>query len=327
MSTRRKIILALGNGALLLPYAALAQQAASMPRIGYLDGSLSANAPRVEAFKQGLLENGYVEGKNILIEWRSAEGKMNLIPSLATELVGLKVALIVSGGPAVTVATKAATSTIPIVMTSDTDPVATGFVASLAKPGGNITGMSTQMPELSGKQLELLQEIVPKLSRVAVIGNSTNAGNANNLQEVERFAKAYKIKLQYLEVQNPKDMEAAFHAARQGRAQAVLVLINLVVASQRAQFVELAAKSRLPVMHFRADFVEAGGLMTYAARQTDLDRRAATFVAKILKGTKPAELPIEQPTKFELVINMKTAKALGIKIPQSILFRADKVIE
>jgi putative ABC transport system substrate-binding protein len=327
MSSRRKIILAIGSSVLTLPCATLAQTAGSMPRIGYLDGSLSANAPRVEAFEQGLLENGYVEGKNIQIEWRSAEGKMSLLPALAAELVALKPDLIVSGGPAVTQALKAVTSTIPIVMTADTDPVATGSVASLAKPGGNVTGLANQMPEMTGKQLELLKDVVPRLSRVAVLGNSTNAGNKNIYQEVERFAKALKIKLQYLEVLNQKDIDTAFRSASEGRADAILVMFNLVVASQKIQFIDLAAKSRLPVMHFRSDFVESGGLMAYSARQTDLDRRAASFVAKILKGTKAAELPIEQPTKFELIINMKTAKALKINIPQSVLFRADKVIE
>jgi putative ABC transport system substrate-binding protein len=325
--SRRRLLIASTLAPFTLPFAALAQQSGNLPRIGYLDGSLSANAPRVEAFKQGLLENGYAEGKSILIEWRSAEGKMNLLPGLAAELVALKPDLIVSGGPAVTQALKAVTSTIPIVMTADTDPVATGSAASLARPGGNVTGLANQMPEMTGKQLELLKDVVPRLSKVAVLGNSTNAGNKNIYQEVERFAKALKIKLQYLEVLNPKDIETAFRTAGESRADAILVMFNLVVASQKTQFVELAAKSRLPVMHFRSDFVESGGLMAYSARQTDLDRRAATYVAKILKGSKPADLPIEQPTKFELIINLKTARALKINMPQSVLFRADKVIE
>jgi putative ABC transport system substrate-binding protein len=282
---------------------------------------------RIEAFRQGLRELGYVEGKNIVIEWRYAEGKFDRLPALVAELVRLKVDVIVTSGPQSTRVAKEATVTIPIVMGFDPDPVGGGFVASLARPGGNITGLSTLSPELSGKQLELLKETVTKLSRVAVLGNSTSPGNAQALREMELTAEAFKAKLQYLDVLDPKDIETAFRAASKGRADAILVLPSPVLTSQRTQIVDLAVKSRLPAIYWRSDFVEAGGLMSYGTSQNDLDRRAATYVDKILKGTKPADLPVEQPTKFELVINLKTAKQIGLTVPQKVLARADKVIK
>src|SRR5207244_2091724 len=285
-------------------HLAEAQQPAKITRIGYLYAvSLAVNAAPVEAFRQGLRKLGYVEGKNIFIEWRSADGKLDRLPALAAELVHLKVDIIVTGGRSATRAAKDATSTIPIVMTQDSDPVANGFVASLARPGGNITGLSTLAPELSGKQLELMKEIIPKLSRVAVFGSSTSPGNAQSLREVELAAGAFGVKLQYLDVLGAKDIETAFRAASKGRADAVLVLLSPVVISHRTQLVEIALKSRLPAIYPRPEFVEDGGLMSYATSFADLSRRAATYVDKILKGAKPADLPVQQPTKFELIIN------------------------
>jgi putative ABC transport system substrate-binding protein len=325
---RRGFIGVLAGGLLAAPLAAGAQQTMKITSIGYLSGpSLSANAARIEAFRRGLRELSYVEGKNIVIEWRSGDGKPEGLPALAAELVRLKVAVIVTSGGALTRRAKEATSTIPIVMTNDPDPVGDGFVASLARPGGNITGLSTFAPELSGKRLEILRGVVPKLSRVAVLGSSTATGYAQTLKEIEPAAKAFKMQLQFLDVKHAKDIETAFQAASEGRAQGVLTLNSAILGSQRAQIVELAIKERLPVMYHQNEFVEAGGLMFYGANVPDLSRRAASYVDKILKGAKPADLPIERPIKFELIINLKTAKALGLTIPPSLLQRADQVIE
>jgi putative tryptophan/tyrosine transport system substrate-binding protein len=268
-----------------------------------------------------------LEGKNIVIEYRYAERQPDRLPALAAELVHLKVDIIVTGGRSATRAAKEATSTIPIVMTQDSDPVANGFVASLARPGGNITGLSTLAPELSGKQLELMKEIIPKLSRVAVFGSSTSPGNAQSLREVELAARAFKVQLQYLDVLDPKDIETAFRDASKGRAEAVLALASPVLISQRAQLADLAVKSRLPAIYYSTEYVEAGGLMTYGVNLNDLHRRAAVYVDKVLKGRKPADLPVEQPIKFELIINLKAAKQIGLTIPQSVLYRADRVIK
>jgi putative ABC transport system substrate-binding protein len=304
-----------------------AQQPKKVPRIGYLSVNSPSTAPaRLEAFRQGLRELGYVEGKNIVIDYRYAEGKQDRLPALAAEFVRLKVDVIVTGGPIPTRSTKEATVTIPIVMGFDNDPVGNGFVASLARPGGNITGLSTLYPEISGKQLELLKEIVPKLSRVGVLGNSTNPGNAQALRETELAAGALKVQLQYLDVLDPKDIETAFRAASKERADAVLVLSNTVLSPHRTQVADLAVKNRLPAIYDRPEFVEDGGLMTYSASITEMSRRAATYVDKILKGAKPADLPVEQPKKFELVINLKAAKQIGLTIPPNLLLRADKVI-
>jgi ABC-type uncharacterized transport system substrate-binding protein len=282
---------------------------------------------RTEAFRQGLRELGYAEGKTIVIEYRFAEGKLDRLTELAAELVRLKVGVIVSAGPAVTRATKEATATIPIVMAWDDDPVGSGFVASLARPGGNITGLSTLSPEIGGKRLELLKEIVPKLSRVAVLGNATLLGNAQALREVQLAAGALGVQLQHLNVRGPKDIETAFRAASKGHADAVLALTSFFLTSYQTQLADLAAKSRLPMMYATTEYPEAGGLMSYGPDVADMHRRAAVYVDKIINGAKPADLPVEQPTKFELVINLKTATALGLTIPQSILLRADKVIE
>ncbi len=313
---------------LALGVTANGQQPAKVPRIGFLSSlSPAAVSVRMDAFRQGLRELGYVEGKNIVIESRWAEGKTERLPELAAELVRLKVDIIVTGGPAVNRFAKEATVTIPIVLAFDNDPVGNGFAASLARPGGNITGLSTQYPEISGKQLELLKEIVPRLSRVAVLENSTQPGNPQELREVELAAKAFGVKLQYLEVLSPKDIETAFQAASKGHADAVLVLASQFVTSDPKGFVELAAKSRLPAIYWSPEFVEAGGLMTYSVNITDLFRRAATYVDKILKGAKPSDLPVEQPKKFEFIINLNAAKQIGLTIPPNVLARADKVIK
>ena len=308
-----------------------AQQPKKVPRIGYLTGSSpSARSARIEAFGQGLRELGYVEGKNIVIEYRYAEEKLDRLPVLAAELLRLNVEVIVTGGPLVTRAAKEATTTIPIVMTNDADPVGSGFVASLARPGGNITGLSTLSPEINGKRLELLKEIVPKLSRVAVLGTSTRPGTAQELKEVELAAGALKVNLQYLDVLDPKDIETAFRAASKGRVDAVLMLVSGgIVDAHRTTIVELAVKTRLPVIYGSGGraFVEAGGLMTYGVNINDLDRRAATYVDKILKGTKPADLPVEQAMKFEFIVNLKAAKQIGLTIPPNVLARADRVIK
>ena len=303
-----------------------AQQPKNIPRIGYLSVlSLSAMADRIEAFRQGLRELGYVEGKNIVIEWRYGEEKPDRVSELAAELVRLKVEVIVTGGNSAIQAAKKATNTIPIVMTQSGDPVASGFIVSLARPGGNITGLSNLAQELSGKRLELLKEVVPKLSRVAVLGMSTNPGNSQSLRETELAAGAFGVQIQYLDTRDSKDIEAALRTASKGRADAVLVL-NFPGDVSRV-IPDLAVKNRLPAIYYNSTIVNNGGLMSYGASITDLDRRAATYVDKILKGAKPADLPVEQPKKFELIINLKAAKQIGLAIPPNVLVRADKVIK
>jgi putative ABC transport system substrate-binding protein len=307
--------------------SAEAQQAKKIPRIGFLGGaSASSYAPRIDAFRQGLNGLGYIEGKNIVIEYRYADGKDRL-PVLAAELVGLNVDVIVTSGPQATRPAKEATATIPIVMAFDSDPVGNGFVASLARPGGNITGLSALSPELSGKQLELLKEIIPKLSRVAVLGNSNEPANPKTLREIELAAKAFGVQLQSLDVLGAKDIETAFRAATKRGANALLALASPVLSDHRTQIVDLALKSRLPAIYPFPDYVEAGGLMSYSANIVDLYRRATTYVDKILKGAKPADLPVEQPMKFEFVINLKAAKQIGLTIPPNVLARADRVIK
>jgi putative tryptophan/tyrosine transport system substrate-binding protein len=261
------------------------------------------------------------------VEYSYADGKLNRVPALAAEMVRLKVEVIVTGGSAATRPAKEATATIPIVMAQDTDPVGNGFVASLARPGGNITGLSIVAPELGGKQLELLKETVPKLVRVVVPSNPDEASYAQLRKETELAAKALKIQTQFLDARGPKDVESAFREAIKRRADAVLVPTMPIVAAQRAQIAALAVENRLPAMYGQPEYVDLGGLMFYGASINDLFRRAATYVDKILKGTKPADLAVEQPTKFELIINLKAAKQIGLRIPPNVLARADRVIK
>jgi putative ABC transport system substrate-binding protein len=326
--TKKIILLALCS-LLLAPCSAVnAQQPTKIPRIGYLTAArLSAIPDRIEAFRQGLRKLGYIEGKNIVIDWRSPEGKFDRLPVLAAELAGLKVDVIVTAGGGATRPAKEATITIPIVMAQDDDPVGSGFVASLARPGGNITGLSTLSPETSGKRLELLREIVPKLARVAVFGTSSSSAHAPYLRETELAAGTLGVKVQYLDVLHPKDIETVFQDAIKGRADGVLWLVSgQFTNSYRPQIAELAVKSRLPAIYERRGDVEAGGLISYGVYLPDLDRRAATYVDKILKGAKPGDLPVEQPTKFEFVINLKAAKKIGLSIPPNVLARADRII-
>jgi len=307
--------------------SANAQQPKKVHRIGFLStASLSAISGRIEAFRQGLRELGYVEGKNIVIEYRHAEGRVDRLPALAAELVRLQLDAIVTSGPQPVRPMREATATIPIVFAFDDDPVGSGFVASLARPGGNITGLSTQGAELIGKQLNLLKEIIPKLSRVAILGSSTRPGTAQAFMEAQLAAPALGVQIQYLEVADPKDIEIAFQAATQRRADAVVVLGSPLLNSHRSQITGLAAKNRLPATYSRPEYVEEGGLMTYGANINDLFRHAATYVDKILKGAKPADLPVEQPKKFEFIINLKAAKQIGLTIPPNVLARAERVI-
>jgi putative ABC transport system substrate-binding protein len=306
---------------------AQAQQPTSIPRIGFLiTASPSTMSTWVEAFRQGLRELGYVEGKNILTEHRYAEGKLDRLPALADELVRFQVHIIVTAGSSSTRAAKRATATIPIVMAFDDDPVGSGFAASLARPGANITGSSTLSPEIRAKQLELLKEIVPKLSRVGVLGDVTRPGIPQALREINLAADALRVHIQFLEVRDPKDIETAFRAVSKEQADAVLVLPSPITFSHRRRVIAFAEQGRLPAMFSFPEFVEDGGLMSYGANIADLYRRAATYVDKILKGAKPAELPVEQPIRFDFVINLKAAKQIGLTIPPNVLARADRVI-
>jgi putative tryptophan/tyrosine transport system substrate-binding protein len=306
-----------------------AQQPTKVWRIAWVTAaSTRSMMPRIEVFRAGLRELGYVEGKNIIIEVRSAEGKRDRLPAIMAELLSLKVDIIVSAGAGITGPAKDATSTIPIVMSQDPDPVANGFVASLARPGGNITGLSIFRPELSGKRLELVKETLPNLSRVAVFGTSSTPGHAQTLKETELAAAAVKVQLQYVDVLDPKDFESAFTAAVKGRAGGVLWLVSGPVAfGHQKKIFDLVGKNRLPVIYELPSWVEEGGLMSYGVNLAALDRRAATYVDKILKGAKPADLPVEQPRKFELVINLKAAKQISLTIPPNVLARADRVIK
>jgi putative ABC transport system substrate-binding protein len=314
--------------AVFLPAGSVAQQPQKVLRIGFISShSPSAIAARIEAFRDGLRSLGYVDGKNIVLEYRSAEGKLDRLPDLAAELVHLKVDVMVTSGPPATRSVKEKTSSIPIVMAFDTDPVGNGFVASLARPGGNVAGLSALSPEISGKRLELLKEIVPRLSRLAVLGQSTEPANAQSLKEMELAARPLGVKLQYVDVPLPSDIEVAFQAAKTGRADAIFVLGGHSFNSQLKQVAEFANKNRLPAAYQGREYVEAGGLMSYGTNIPDLFRRAGVYVDKIFKGAKPADLPVEQPTKFEFVVNLKTARQIGLKIPPNVLARADRVIK
>jgi len=325
---KRKIaVLTLGAMLFTLCCPAEAQQPARTPRIGLLVApSASAYSARLEAFRQRLRELGYVEGKNIVIEYRYADGKPERLPDLAAELVRLKVDVIVATGPAVVTAKKAST-TIPIVFAPYPDPVGAGLVSSLARPGGNITGLSVMTPDLDGKRLELLKEVFPKVVRVAFLWGSGGPRGNLVLTDMEAAAKALGVKLQSLPVRSLDDFESAFARAKREGAQALIAGPGSLFNTQQRQVLDFAAKNRLPAMYPTSEFVEAGGLMSYAPNYTDLFRRAADFVDKILKGTKPADIPVEQPKKFEFIINLKAVKQIGLTIPPKALAQADKVIK
>ena len=315
----------LALGLCLAPYPSQAQSVAKTPRIGILTPAFDPH-PVLEAFRQGLRDLGYVEGQSIALEYRFADGKVERLPELAADLVRLKVDVILAeGGQAIRVA-QHATGTIPIVFLAVPDPVGQGLVASLAQPGGNTTGVSFQEPELMGKRLELLKEAVPGVTRVAYLQRSAPS-NARVLQELESAARALGVQLQPVEVRDPYTFDQAFAAMAEAHADALITQPNAVFLSRRTQIVDLAAKARLPGIFPDREFAEAGGLMAYGPSLAANFRRAATYVDKILKGAKPADLPVEQPTKFEFVINLKTARALGLTIPPTLLFQANEVIQ
>ena len=317
-----------GLGAMAVAGRALGQQRAEIPKIGMLFAAApSAVAARIDAFRKGLAALGYHDGKQFAFEIRYAYGELERLPALAVELARLPVNVIVTGGSSATRPALDATSTIPIVMGQDNDPVGSGVVASLARPGGNVTGLSTLVPELSAKQLALLSEMVPGLARVAVFGDSGEAGNTQSVAEAERAAARLNIQAIYLDLRKVGDPAQLFAAAIRQRAGAVLVLASGYLFARQDEVVALASKSGLPAMYAHPEFVRQGGLATYGVNVLDLFRRAAGYVGRILKGAKPADLPIEQPTKLEFVINLKAAKALGLTIPQSVLLRADEVIQ
>jgi putative ABC transport system substrate-binding protein len=327
-STRRKLIMALAAVASGLPLGAFAQQKGKVWRIGFLgQASASVAAPRVEALRAGLRDLGYVEGKNLVIEFRWAEGKYERLPELAAELVRLKVEVIVTQGGPGTSAAKSATTTIPIVMAFSGDVVAVGLIASLARPGGNITGMTAFIPEVTAKRLELLKDAFPRIRQVAVVLNPDNPSAMGVVfPAMEVTAKSLNLELQPFGVRGPGEFGSAFAAMAKRRVDAVVIGDDGMLVANAGAIANLAAKTRLPSVGF-TEFAEAGGLMAYGASRLESYRHVATFVDKILRGAKPADLPVEQPTRFELVVNLKTAKALGITIPQSVLFRADRVIE
>jgi putative ABC transport system substrate-binding protein len=328
MNPRKIFIVTLALGILVAPLAADAQRPTKVPRVGFLGASTPALADHLlQAFIRGLRELGYVEGQNIVIERRFADGKLDRLPALAAELVNFKVDVIFAPPTTAALAAKKATSAIPIVFALVGDPVGTGFVASLARPGGNMTGLSTINVELGAKRLELLKEAFPTVSRVAVLLNPIDPSNVLQLKETQRAAHALGMQLLPIEAQRPEDFDPAFLAMAAGRADALLVMENPINFTHRKLIVDLSNKSRRPAMHALTELVDAGGLMSYSVSYPDQFRRAATYVDKILKGAKPGDLPVEQPTKFELVINLKTAKALGLTIPPSLLFRADQVIQ
>jgi putative ABC transport system substrate-binding protein len=303
-------------------------QEPKVARIGFLvAGPASAVSTRIEAFRQGLRQVGYVEGKNIVVEYRYGEGKLENVPSLAAELVKLKVDVIVTAGSQATMPAKQATSTIPIVMTQDNDPIGSGLIASFARPGGNVTGLVNLAAELSAKQVELLKEIIPKLKRVAVLRDPSEPGSPRAVKETASAAQGFAVQIQYVDIQAAGEIEPAFKAIAGKRPDALLVMTGALVNAHRKQIVELATKSRLPAMYQRAEYVEDGGLMMYGVNINDMYWRAAIYVDKILKGAKPGELPVEQPTKFDLLFNLKTAKQIGLTIPPNVLVRADKVIK
>jgi putative ABC transport system substrate-binding protein len=324
---KKKISLVLGVLILATCISAQAQQLKKLPRIGFLDPtSRAVSEARIEAFRQGLRKFGYTEGKNIAIDYRFAEGRSERLHDLASELVHLKVDIIITRAIPGAVAAKQATTTIPIVFVGVADAVGAGLIASLAHPGGNMTGLTSLAPELSGKRLELLKETFPKVSRVAVLRNPSNPGDPILWKETQAASQALGLQLQSLEVRSPKDLDDAFQSAARAGTQALLTLPDPLLQSHRKQIVDFAAKNRLPAIHPDGEYVEAGGLMSYAANAIEFYARAASYVDRVIKGAKPADLPVEQPTKFELVINLKTAKQIGLTIPPNVLARADRVI-
>ena len=328
MNNRRKLIVALGASALAAPFRIYAHPVKKSVVVGILGVQDQPSAERnLSAFKQGLQEFGYVEGKNLTLQLRFADGKLERVPGLATELVSLKVDIIVSFGTATTSALQKATSTIPIVMANTFDPIGNGLVKTLARPGGNITGLSSLGGDIGGKHLEMLLSVAPKLSRVAVLLNPGNQSHPLVLKSIQSAALKTSTNILPVEARTAPEIENAFSAMTQGKAGAVIVARDGFYINQTRQITELALKNRLPSISERASYAEAGGLMSYGVNQGEQFRRAATYVDKILKGAKPADLPVEQPAKFELIINRKTAKALGLTIPQPLMISADKLID
>jgi putative ABC transport system substrate-binding protein len=328
MSSRAVFLAALLSAVVAAGPPGEAQQVTKIPTIGYLSVSTRAvAAPNVEAFRRGLRELGYVEGTTIALAVRYGEAKSERLPELARELRGLKVDVIVTANDVATAAVRRETQAIPIVMANSIDPVGTGFVASLARPGGNITGLSNVSAELSGKRLELLREAVPRLSRVALLWNPDLRGAVLDYKETQAAARSHHLELQSIEVSRTEDLDSAFAAITNQRAQAFILPPNPVAITNQGQITSFARKNRLPSMYGQQEYVHAGGLMSYGPSTAEMNRRAAVYVDKILKGVKPADLPVEQPTKFEFVINLQTAKALGLTIPQSLIQRADQVIQ
>ena len=325
---RRDVLALLGGTPLLWTFAGRAQQSGKMARIGFLGNSTAAlESNLVGPFRDGLRDLGYEEGRNITIEYRWAEGKYDRFPSLVAELIAAKVDVIVTAGTPATLAVKKATASIPLIMVAVGDPIGTGIVASLAHPGGNITGLSSIAPELEGKRLELLREIIPKLANIAVLWNPANPFHKASLKQAQAAAQTLRMKVQSVAVRTREELENTLTAILRDPPEALLVLADRVFLHNRARLMDFAAEHRLPGVYAYRELVEAGGLMSFGPNYADMHRRAATFVDKILKGAKPADLPVEQPTKFELLINLKAAKALGLTVPPSLLARADEVIE
>ena len=330
MNKRRKLIVALGAGALAGPFGSFAQPPGRVWRVGFLGPRKIVDVDidvHFGAFRPAMRALGYVEGKNLIIEWRFADGKVERLPGLARELVNLKVDVIVAAGTPSTLAAQKAITTIPIVMVNIGDPVGSGFVKSLAHPDGNITGLSIMSGEFGPKHLEMLLSAAPKVSRVSVLMNRENASHATLLKEVEAAAAKRNVKILPVEARTPEDIDKAFGAMAKEKSQAFIVAQDPIFIQQAGQIAQLAAKNRLPSIAGPREYAEAGGLISYGASNADGFRRSASYVDKIFKGRKPADLPVEQPTRFDLIINGKTAKALGLKIPQSLLIMADKVIE
>jgi putative tryptophan/tyrosine transport system substrate-binding protein len=328
MMDRRQLLFVLGTGALAVRLASFAQAQDKVWRIGMLETvSTTLNAANLDTFRQGLRELGYIEGRNLIIEYRSTDGHAERFPDLATELVRLKVDLIVTRGTPAALAAKNATRTIPVVMANAGDPVGSGLVSSLAHPGGNVTGLSSVPAELDPKRLELIRELVPGSARIAILQNMGSPNNPPQWKEIEKAARALGVQPQLLDARKPEDLAPAFDAASRQRADALVVGGEGLFQANRKLIADLAAKHRLPAIYRSMEYIEAGGLMAYGPSYPDLYRRAATYVDKILKGARPADFPIEQPTKFVLIINLKAANALGLTIPQSVLLRADEVIQ